>query len=82
MGVVVGPERVRPAAGEGEAVGTAIVIMVVIIAAALGVAAVVVLGIEGRFSDRAPEVSERLARAAQHLNGEGAVPPRFERLFR
>ncbi|WP_197430170.1 hypothetical protein [Auraticoccus cholistanensis] len=55
--------------------------MVVIIAAALGVAALVVMGIEGRFSSRAPEVQGRLARAAQHLNGEGQVPARFEKLF-
>ena len=62
--------------------GTAIVVMVVIIAAALGVAAMVVLGIEGRFSDRAPEVSGRLARAAQHLNGDAKPPQALRRLLR
>ncbi len=60
---------------------SAIVFMVVVVAAALGVAALVVLGMEGRLSSRAPEVHDRLARAAKHLNGEAEVPRRFEKLF-
>lgn len=61
--------------------GSAVVVMVVIIIAAVGVAALVLMGIEGRLSSRAPEVSVRLARAARHLNGDGRTPQRIEKLF-
>lgn len=62
--------------------GSAIVAMVVVIIAALAVAALVVMGMEGRYTQRAPELSHQLARAARHLNGDGRVPRRLERLFR
>ena len=61
---------------------TAIVVaMFIILAVVAGTAGVVVVGIEGRFKDRAPRVADRMARAAQHLNGDGTPPEAFRRLL-
>ncbi|GAA1433470.1 hypothetical protein GCM10009616_25550 [Microlunatus lacustris] len=54
--------------------------MIVILAVVAGTAGVVVVGIEGRFRERAPRVADRMARAAQHLNGDGTPPKAFQRL--
>lgn len=56
-----------------------VVAMLVILAVVAGTAGVVVVGIEGRFKDRAPRVADRMARAAQHLNGDGTPPAAFLR---
>ena len=45
-----------------------------------GTAGLVVVGIEGRFKERAPRAADRMARAAQHLNGDGTPPRAFQRL--
>ena len=51
---------------------TAIVVaMFVIFAVAAATAGVVVVGMEGRGKWRAPRLADKLARAAQHLNGDG-----------
>ena len=61
---------------------TAIVVaMIIIFAIVAGITGVVVLGIEGRFKDRAPKVADTMARAAQHLNGDGEPPRAFSRLL-
>ena len=60
---------------------TAIVVaMMVILAVVAGTAGVVLVGMEGRFKERAPRVADRMARAAQHLNGDGTPPRAFQRL--
>ena len=58
-----------------------VVAMLVILAVVAGTAGVVVVGIEGRFKDRVPRVADRMARAAQHLNGDGTPPKAFQRLL-
>jgi hypothetical protein len=61
---------------------TAVVLaMLLILAVVAGTAGVVVVGIEGRFKDRAPKAADRMARAAQHLNGDGTPPKVFQRLL-
>jgi len=52
-----------------------LVAMAVVLVLAAAVVGVVVVGLEGRGSDRAPKVAHRLERAGRHLNGE-ADPPR------
>ncbi len=58
-----------------------LVSMFVILGVAAGTAGVVVVGMEGRFKDRAPRAADRMARAAQHLNGDGTPPEAFQRLL-
>lgn len=58
-----------------------VVAMIVILAVVAGTAGLVVVGIEGRFKERAPRLADRMARAAQHLNGDGQPPERFSRLL-
>jgi len=41
----------------------------------------VLLGIEGRGKERAPKLADRMARAAQHLNGDGEPPTRLVKLI-
>ena len=54
---------------------TAIVVaMVLTLALVAGVAGLVLMGIEGRWRQRAPRLADRMARAAQHLNGDGQPP--------
>jgi hypothetical protein len=54
---------------------TAIVVaMVLTLALVAGVAGLVLMGIEGRWRQRAPRLANRMARAAQHLNGDGQPP--------
>ena len=61
---------------------TAIVLaMVVILAIVAGTAGLVLVGMEGRGKDRAPRLADRMARAAQHLNGDGKPPEAFTRLM-
>jgi hypothetical protein len=59
-----------------------LVAMLVVLGIAVATGLVVVVGIAGKASGRAPEVSSRLQRAARHLNGDAEVPPRLERLVR
>ena len=47
-----------------------------------GIVGLVVVGLEGRGSERHPRLRTRLAQLARHLNGDGAPPPRFLRLLR
>ena len=58
-----------------------VVAMIIILAVVAGTAGVVVVGMEGRFKDRLPKVADRMARAAQHLNGDGEPPEAFRRLL-
>ncbi len=51
-----------------------IVAMVLTLALVAGVAGLVLMGIEGRWRQRAPRLADRFARAAQHLNGDGQPP--------
>jgi hypothetical protein len=47
-----------------------------------GIVGVVVVGLEDRGGERLPRLRVKLAKAARHLNGEGAPPPAFLRLLR
>lgn len=58
-----------------------VVFMILILALVAGTAAVVVVGMEGRYKERAPRLADRMARAAQHLNGDGQPPKALERLL-
>ena len=55
--------------------------MIITLGVVLGIAAVVVVGIEGRFKHRAPKLADSMARAAQHLNGDGEPPKAFTRIL-
>lgn len=58
-----------------------LVFMTLMVGLAVAVAATVVMGMEGHGKDRAPELTDRMARAARHLNGDAKPPKRFEHLF-
>ena len=61
---------------------TSIVIaMVVILVLAGCTVGLVLLGIEGRGKERAPKLADRMARAAQHLNGDGEPRARLVKLI-
>ena len=61
------------------AILVAMILLLVLVGAVLGV---VIVGMQGRGRDRAPLFADRMARAAQHLNGDGAPPQSLRRLFR
>ena len=56
----------------------AMIVILVVVACTLGL---VLLGIEGRGKQRAPRLADRMARAAQHLNGDGEPPARLIKLI-
>jgi hypothetical protein len=58
-----------------------VVAMIVILTVVACTAGVVVLGMEGRGKQRAPKLADRMARAAQHLNGDGEPPARLVKLI-
>jgi len=55
--------------------------MIVILVLAGCTVGLVLLGIEGRGKERAPKRADRMARAAQHLNGDGEPPTRLVKLI-
>jgi len=60
---------------------TSIVAMIVILVVAACTVGLVLLGIEGRGQQRAPRLADRMARAAEHLNGDGEPPARLVKLI-
>lgn len=58
-----------------------VVAMIIILAIVAGTAGMVLVGMEGRGKDRAPKLADKMARAAQHLNGDGRPPRRFTRIL-
>jgi hypothetical protein len=58
-----------------------VVAMIVILVLAGCTVSLVLLGIEGRGKERAPKLADRMARAAQHLNGDGEPPTRLVKLI-
>ncbi|MFT3877717.1 MAG: hypothetical protein QM708_15045 [Propioniciclava sp.] len=48
--------------------------MIVVMVLAVGVIAVVTMGLEGAGSRQHPEIADAMAKTARHLNGEGAPP--------
>ena len=58
-----------------------VVAMIVILVLAGCTVGLVLLGIEGRGKERAPKLADRMARAAQHLNGDGEPPSRLVKLI-
>jgi hypothetical protein len=56
----------------------AMIVILVVVACTVGL---VLLGIEGRGKQRAPKLADRMARAAQHLNGDGEPPARLVKLI-
>lgn len=55
--------------------------MIIVLGVAGSTVALVLIGMQGRGKRRAPRVAHKLARAAQHLNGDGETPRRFTRLL-
>ena len=55
--------------------------MIVILAIAAGTAGMVMVGMEGRGKGRAPKLADKMARAAQHLNGDGRPPRTLTRIL-
>ena len=66
---------------KGGSVTSIVVAMLVILVVAVCIAGVVLLGMEGRGKKRAPRLADRMARAAQHLNGDGEPPARLIKLI-
>ena len=61
---------------------TSIVLALIVILVLAGcTVGLVLLGIEGRGKERAPKLADRMARAAQHLNGDGEPPTRLVKLI-
>ena len=58
-----------------------VVAMIVILVVATCIVGLVLLGMEGRGKQRAPKLADRMARAAQHLNGDGEPPARLIKLI-
>ncbi len=56
-----------------------LITMIAVLLIAGIVAGMVMVGMEGRGTDRAPKVSRQLTRAAKHLNGDAKPPKRFVR---
>ena len=56
----------------------AMIVILVVVACTLGL---VLLGIVGRGKQRAPRLADGMARAAQHLNGDGEPPARLIKLI-
>jgi UPF0716 family protein affecting phage T7 exclusion len=56
----------------------AMIVILVVVAATVGL---VLLGIEGRGRQRAPKLAHRMARAAQHLNGDADPPARLVKMI-
>ena len=58
-----------------------VVAMIVILVVATATVGLVLLGIEGRGKQRAPKLAHRMARAAQHLNGDAEPPARLVKMI-
>jgi hypothetical protein len=58
-----------------------VVAMIVILVVVACIVGVVLLGMEGRGKQRAPRLADRMARAAQHLNGDGEPPALLVKLI-
>ena len=58
-----------------------VVAMFVILVVVASIVGVVLLGMEGRGKQRAPRLADRMARAAEHLNGDGEPPARLIKLI-
>ena len=58
-----------------------VVAMVVILVVVACIVGVVLLGMEGGGTQRAPRLADRMARAGQHLNGDGEPPARLIKLI-
>jgi hypothetical protein len=52
----------------------ALLVMVVILAVAIGIVAIVAMGMQGAGKQRVPELANVMAETARHLNGD-AEPP-------
>ena len=58
-----------------------VVAMIVILVLAACTVGLVLFGMEGRGKQRAPRLSDRAARAAAHLTGDGEPPARYIKLI-
>lgn len=55
--------------------------MIIILAVAGGTLGLVLVGMQGRGKRHAPKLAHRMARAAQHLNGDAKPPARFVQMI-
>ncbi|MGA4508689.1 hypothetical protein ACQB6R_08635 [Propionibacteriaceae bacterium G1746] len=58
-----------------------IITMLIIVALAALVTAVVAVGMRGKWSDRNPDVADRLGVLGKHLNGEAEAPEQFVQMY-
>lgn len=59
----------------------ATIMMLVILAIALGIIAIVAIGMQGTSGQRAPRVRTAMAKTASHLSGEAPPPPGLVNFF-
>ena len=59
----------------------ATIMMLVILAIALGIIAVVAIGMQGTSGQRAPKMRSAMANTPRHLNGEAPPPPGLVNFF-
>lgn len=51
-----------------------VVALIVVLAIVAGILGVVLMGMQGRYRDRAPKLAHRFAQVAKHVNGDGELP--------
>ncbi|NMD46700.1 MAG: hypothetical protein GYA85_08050 [Propionibacterium sp.] len=59
----------------------ALLVMVVILAVAIGIVAIVAMGMQGAGRERVPELANVMAETARHLNGDAEPPQGLVEFF-
>lgn len=59
----------------------ALLVMVVILAIAIGIVAIVAMGMQGAWREKAPELANVMAETARHLNGDADPPQGLVEFF-
>jgi hypothetical protein len=62
-------------------VAVALLVMVVILAVAIGIVAIVAMGMQGAGKQRVPELANVMAETARHLNGDAEPPQGLVEFF-
>lgn len=58
-----------------------VIVLFLILGVAVAVVLTVAMGMQGHGKAKHPELADRFARAAQHLNGDGTPPPQLAHLL-
>jgi hypothetical protein len=59
-----------------------VVALIAILAMAVGIGAMVMMGMQGYFRDRHPGAARTFSGLARHLNGDAAMPETLEQMLR